>query len=91
MHEEETEQWTGLADHLNSELNTSKFEVEKLRKRLDSLLVDKLHSKRNHESTLRDIASSYNQNRTQLFTDMDDMELAMHSLKHEIEKKKIKD
>ena len=37
-----------------------------------------------------DIASAYNKGRTQLFTVMDELELAMHDLKHGIEKRNVK-
>lgn len=37
-----------------------------------------------------DIASAYNKGRTQLFTVMDEIELAMHYLKNGIEKRNIK-
>jgi hypothetical protein len=44
-----------------------------------------LFIQRDHEETLKNIASAYNQNRTQLFTVIDDWELAVHQLKNGIE------
>ena len=61
-----------------------------MKSKLETIKRDRFDQRRNHEDTLMDIASAYNKGRTQLFTVMDELELAMHDLKHGIEKRNVK-
>jgi hypothetical protein len=85
MHQEASNDWNSIVDSLNSDLNESKAHCQNLKERLQSIRNDRLFIQRDHEETLKNIASAYNQNRTQLFTVIDDWELAVHQLKNGIE------
>ncbi len=64
MHQEASNDWNSIVDSLYSDLNESKAHCQNLKERLQSIRNDRLFMQRDHEETLKNIASAYNQNRT---------------------------
>jgi hypothetical protein len=90
LFKESNNDWDTIIDILTTEVNEYKHLCNRMKTKLESIKKDRFDQRRNHEDTLMDIASAYNKGRTQLFTVMDEIELAMHDLKHGIEKRNVK-
>ncbi len=57
-----------------------------MRDKLEMTRKHRYDQRRNHEQELKGIATAYNKSRTQMFTHMDEKEIAMHELKMGIER-----
>jgi hypothetical protein len=61
--------------------------IHRLKNKIDSI---KKAERRHHEDTLKDIATAYHKNSTQMFNDLSEIELSIHDCKYAIEKRNIK-
>lgn len=74
-------------DILSNEMHHYKNLIHRLKSKIDSI---KRVERRHHEDTLKDIATAYHKNSTQMFNDLSEIELSIHDCKYAIEKRNIK-
>lgn len=90
LYHESAKEWDQIFDRLSSDVNDYKVLCHRMKAKLETFKKERFDLRRNHEDSLRGIATAYNRNRTQLFTVMDEMELAIHDMKNGIEKRSVK-
>lgn len=79
--------WDEIVDNLTQDLHHYKFMSQRLKSKIEDI---KRLERRHHEDNLKDIASAYNKNRTQMFNVIDEIELSIHDHKNAIEKRNVK-
>ena len=87
MFEAQSKEWDEIVDTLSTEMHHFKSLSAKLKAKVDDI---KRVERRHHEDTLKDIATAYNKNRTQMFNDISEIELSIHDCKNAIEKRNVK-
>lgn len=87
MFQLQSQGWDSIVDTLSNQLYHYKSLIHRLKTKIGSI---KRVERRNHEDTLKDIATAYQKNSAQMFNDLSEIELSIHDCKYAIEKRNIK-